>query len=1425
MKAELILFFISMLVSGVMVFLLAKIRDSEIRDRRMKSFYPLGITALGWIVINAVTVVINPQYFAFVYSAKMVLVIIVPYMSTWFFLNFTESKLVNSRIIRFVLITIPALDILAMASNPLHWLYFFSFDYPYVHKAPIFNIHIALLTVAVLFSYVIIFRYIVRNFRQYPILFLTGAGVIMPFLLNLLYAFNLIKFVHDVSSLSYFFTIIVFIYFANISRLDTSKRFYQALVEITKSSAFSSGILEESARIIVQEGSHALSANSIRLGIWSIPEDKTVIKNITCYDISTGKHFKKDDLDLLSCPEYFELIKSERVILISDTRIPNPLSPIIDSYRDNICSMLDAPIRVAGKLAGLVCIEQKRCREYPEKREWTMEEQNFVSSLADFMTIAISRAAELNNLQKQKEAEANTREADERAKLMLEQAPLVVMLWDENLQIIDCNQEPIRVFGVSNKREYIERFFELTPECQPNGITTLDMAQSAFTRAIETGYSRIEWWMNHAISGENIPFEVTSSRVKYKDKYVVITYALDLRERNAAIAKMREADERAQIIFYTAPFASIMFDKNIKMIDCNQEVMKLFGIPDREFFLKSHSELIPEYQPSGELSAGFLDKNIRMAFEEGYHHFECMHRKLNGEPLPVEVYLVCVKYRGDDVIAGYFRDLTEQKAMEQLTKIVTEKTSILTAILDATPDLIFCKDLNLRYIEINKAMETLFNTKRSLIVGKTDVEAGWDPPDLMEKYNALDRKIIFEQQTVVVEEYIEGFDGRRLLYETIKTPLVQDSKVTGLVGMSRDITQRKEMARLARQQAEAEAANHAKSSFLASMSHEIRTPMNAILGITEVQLQNGKLPLETKNALNIVYNSGYTLLGIINDLLDLSKIEAGKLELTNNRYEIASLINDTINLNMAHIGSKPIEFKLQVDENLPYELIGDELHIKQILNNLLSNAFKYTDSGEVRLSFTAEAFDDKAGGDSAAVGKINDENNLFVTLTITVCDTGQGMTEDQVKSMFDAYSRFNMKMNRYVEGTGLGMNIVQQLVEKMDGDITVNSAPGKGTEVTVHLVQGYFAPAKLGSKLAKNLSEFRLPGISKMEKAQIVREHMPYGKVLVVDDMETNLFVAKGFLLPYGLSIDTALSGREVIEKIENGNIYDIVFMDHMMPVMDGVEAVKIIREKGYTLPIVALTANALVGQAEMFMVNGFDGFISKPIDIRELNASLNKFVRDRQPPEMVKAVRAAYGVGTATVGDAPQAGPELLKIFIKEAEKEIATIESYEARNSYGDDDLQAYTLTVHSLKSALANIGETTLSIFARDLEQAGREKDIAFITEKNPEFLAELRAVVDRLKSGTEEPDMIDISNEDLEYLRKMLLVIKEACMEYEKKDAKSALAELKQKQWPGEYGKLLDTIGEHLLHSDFDEAVTVCSTYLSDRMDVGEGKIKL
>jgi PAS domain S-box-containing protein len=678
------------------------------------------------------------------------------------------------------------------------------------------------------------------------------------------------------------------------------------------------------------------------------------------------------------------------------------------------------------------------------------------------------------DLRRLKEAEANTRKADERAKLMIEYTPLIVMLWGENFKILDCNQEAVRIFGISSKREYIKRFFELVPKYQPSGIRSLEMAQKEINQVFNgTGGGRFEWAMNHFITGEEITFDVTLTRIKYKDEYVVLSYAQDMRELKSSITKMREADERAQILFDSASFACCMFDKDFNMIDCNKETVKMFGIPDKEFFLKNHSELFPEYQPDGRLSTEVAAENVRMAFEKGYHHFECMHRKLNGDPLPVEATLVRVMYRGGYVVTSNFRDLTEQRAIMQLTK----------------------------------------------------------------------------------------------------------------------------------QQAEAEAASRAKSSFLANMSHEMRTPMNVIVGLTDLLLEETGVPGSIKETLEKIGTAGNTLMGIINDVLDFSKVEAGRLELTPVQYDVASLLNDIVILNIIRIEEKPIAFKLDINENVPSILFGDDLRVKQILNNLLSNAFKYTKEGTVTLGVDYQRHDD----------------NIWISFYIS--DTGIGIRKENMAKLFSDYSQVDTSANRKIEGTGLGLSITKKFVELMDGEISVESEYGKGSTFRVRIRQNFVTDEPIGKKTVESLSSFQYSDNKKQAHEKLLRPDLSYARALVVDDFPTNLDVAAGMLRKYKMQVDCVLFGQEAVDRIAAGEpVYNAVFMDHMMPGMDGVEATKLIRALGteyaQNLPVIALTANAISGIEQMFLDNGFNAFLAKPFNVMSLDSVVQRWVRDKSKEE-----------------------------------------------------------------------------------------------------------------------------------------------------------------------------------------------------------------
>ncbi|MCL2690055.1 MAG: transporter substrate-binding domain-containing protein [Chitinispirillia bacterium] len=623
------------------------------------------------------------------------------------------------------------------------------------------------------------------------------------------------------------------------------------------------------------------------------------------------------------------------------------------------------------------------------------------------------------------------------------------------------------------------------------------------------------------------------------------------------------------------------------------------------------------------------------------------------------------------------------------------------------------------------------------------------------------------------------------------------------------ISKRKVMEhRIAAERDAAEIASKSKSAFLANMSHEIRTPMNAILGVTEMLIQNGGLSEEVENGLDKIHSSSGMLLGIINDILDFSKIEAGKLNVTPAEYSVASMINDTAQLNIMRIESKPILFEIKIEDNIPAKLFGDELRIKQILNNLLSNAFKYTNSGRVTLTVEAKSLE---------------QPQNEVMLVLSVQDTGHGMTKEQLDKLFDEYTRFEEKKNS-VEGTGLGLAITQRLVVLMNGKIHVESTPGFGTLLVVSLPQSKLDDEILGVDVAENLRKFRANNIVQNKiNRHLAREPMPYGSVLIVDDVETNLYVAAGLLKLYRLQIDTAMSGREAIEKIKTGKVYDIIFMDHMMPGMDGIETTKRMRGMGYADPIVALTANAVTGQAEVFLQNGFAEFISKPIDIRQLNSVLNKLIRDKQQPEVIEYARQQKInelSGGAKVR--PQMDTLLLESFVRDARKVVIMLEEQNKESGWikRGDNLKTFTIMVHGIKSSLRSIEEVKLSEEACKLETAGRENNIDVITASSPGFLNELRGLIEQIEPKQSEPFASEIDFIDApEFLYAKLEKIRGACADYSRKSALDLSADVNN--CSKKTRAVITEIKDYVIQSEYGKAEHAAAVYMDELSPAARG----
>lgn len=523
-----------------------------------------------------------------------------------------------------------------------------------------------------------------------------------------------------------------------------------------------------------------------------------------------------------------------------------------------------------------------------------------------------------------------------------------------------------------------------------------------------------------------------------------------------------------------------------------------------------------------------------------------------------------------------------------------------------------------------------------------------------------------------------------------------------------------------RSQQEAEAANMAKSSFLANMSHEIRTPINAILGMNEMILREEKDPAIRGYAGNI-QESGNSLLSIVSDVLDISKIESGKLEIIPVDYEVNSLISDCCNMAAGRAKAKELELLVECADNVPMKLCGDETHIRQIIMNLLTNAVKYTEKGTVKLIVSGRFTD---GG--------------FV-LKVDVSDTGIGIAEENLPQLFTQFQRFDLQRNRNIEGTGLGLSIVKRLCDLMSGTITARSVLGSGSTFTVELPQKVVDSTPCG-------------GVNLNYSAGAEHEYhhsfeAPEAKILAVDDLPVNLLVIANLLKETRIKIDTAGSGRECLDKCSQQK-YDLILMDHMMPEMDGVQTFEKLHgdksSPNFETPVIMLTANALAGMREQYMDVGFADYVSKPVR----GAKLEEAIRRNLPESLIKPASPeipAEAVSTEPSGFADICGavPELnvnaaLQYCCGSAELLNDLLHDFTENDHFSDlkaafeeKRWEDYRRHAHSLKSTSLMIGLTGLSERARASELALKGGCTEFAELNHDSLIEEYSALLGKIK----------------------------------------------------------------------------------------------
>lgn len=660
-------------------------------------------------------------------------------------------------------------------------------------------------------------------------------------------------------------------------------------------------------------------------------------------------------------------------------------------------------------------------------------------------------------------------------------------------------------------------------------------------------------------------------------------------------------------------------------------------------------------------------------------------------------------------------------------------------VFEHTNDVFLIADDAYGYLDANRYAKTLFPELRRY-----------------HKNEALPESVLHLFQADTDEVELDGhFYERRVatLYQNEK----RKKKVAGYSLILVDVTKQLQLVQAA------EEANEAKSAFLSNMSHEIRTPMNAIVGMTEIMLRTD-VTKEQAEYLSNIKVSGDALLTIINDILDFSKIESGKMEIVEKDYAPLSMIRELDMMFLTRIGEKNIELLYDIDPDLPKMLYGDGLRVRQIIINMMNNAIKFTESGYVKLSMYVE-----------------EKTDADIVLSVRIRDTGSGIREEDQKKLFQSFSQVDSHRNHSKEGTGLGLAICRQLVEMMGGEIGVNSTYGEGSEF-------YFT---IRQKIAEEVPVAEHTDRKEKETYDSLNFKAPEAKLLLVDDNKMNLKVAIGLLAPLQMQIDTAENGKQALEMLE-AKAYDLVFMDHMMPIMDGVEATRRIREKeeatGAHQTIIALTADAMSGAKEEFMAAGMDDFVAKPIEIKDICSKLRKYL----PQEKIVTTEECLVVAEET-DDLPQiegldveagvhySGSRALFFHLLGDYYKLIDTKTKKIKQCLADGMIRDFTIEVHALKNTSRMIGAIELSERFEELETLGNANDGKALEEKVPEVL-ELYAGYKSVLSPYGAVDEASLQEASKDELCRILTQMADAMDGFDLDGVDAAMAELEQYHMP-------------------------------------------
>ena len=912
--------------------------------------------------------------------------------------------------------------------------------------------------------------------------------------------------------------------------------------------------------------------------------------------------------------------------------------------------------------------------------------------------------------------------------LLLESTNDILILTDRDLNILHCSSRYLTCMCIDDIEKIVgRRFSEVHIKVGTSG-SYIDHFNNRVKRIMSgeniiTEDDTVTW-----LNGETRSYRITYRQIK-GDEGNFEGIALNMRDLTDI--RLEEAEHRLNDMLHSTTTPCFVWDQDGYIQAYNKQTTEMFGFPE-DLPVKDLNDMFdgifqPRNQPSGKDSEVARMELVHEALKKGFTQFNGVLQKSDGTPIHVNVTVARIAWMYDEYrLIVYHHDISNLVAQKQATEMANERSQLM---LDAAPFSIYFLNRNGECLGCNQ--------------GSVDLFGFFDKEDFITNFNKIfpkhqpDGRVSAELKK---EMLVRMFEGDRESFEWMHQNIYGDlipGEITPVQSqyqnedvMSfyvRDLRLIKEKEALAEEANElakimsdreresviemkaAQFANEAKSLFLANMSHEIRTPMNAVLGISELLMQE-KMTERQCRYVKDINTSAEALLDIINDILDVSKIQSGKFNLVPVHYDFNLLIDNIGSIAYFMLEEKDVDFESSIEENGPSCLFGDNVRLRQVLMNLISNAVKFTEKGCVSLAagFT--------------------EN----TVKISISDTGTGIPPESIAKLFDAFEQADVEKHRMKTGTGLGLTISKAIIEMMGGRISVKSIYGKGTtfDIEFPLIHG---------------DEEQIQYIDKKD----ILVYAPDAKILVVDDIKTNLNVACGLLKLCGITAETAESGEEAIELIQK-NDYDFVFLDHRMPGMSGVETTETLRAMGINVPIIALTASAVVSAREMMQRAGMNDFLWKPIKKLELMYILKKWIPLEKQLEMPresnfrendeaeyeeykafwdnigKVAGISVSLGLSRVDGQRSVYRKSMQFLVQEIDKCIADLPRY-----LKDNDTKNFRVQAHGIKGALASMGANELSVKAAAFEKASDELTTGLAGLDLAEFLHMLSILSESLK----------------------------------------------------------------------------------------------